>query len=176
VAVDQLQHQGDVRRGGCPVSRSQPLRRTPLPQRTAPMPRGRPLAARAAARKAPRYTGPDTATRLLVLERDGYRCVCCGTPVLGRAYSLQHRKRRSQCGDNSPANLLTVLGDGTRGHHARIDSRAWPEDEARGYTVRSWQDPALVPVMIFGSPGGPGVTMFATRDGRWAAEAPAGAP
>jgi len=151
------------------------MKRTAL-ERKAPMPRGSSALKAGKPPKRPRYTGPDALTREAVLERDGYACVCCGRSVIGQQYSLQHRKRRSQCGDNSPANLLTVLGDGTRGHHARIDSRAWPEDEARGYTVRSWQDPALVPVMIFGSPGGPGVTMFATRDGRWAAEAPAGAP
>ena len=45
-------------------------------------------------------TGPDRATRELVYERDGWACVCCGQSVIGRPYSLGHRKRRSQGGTN----------------------------------------------------------------------------
>ena len=126
----------------------------------------------AIARKRPRDTGPDEATRALVLERDGYRCVCpCAGSVIGQRYSIQHRKRRSQGGTNDLPNLLTVLGDGTRGCHARIDSRIDPDDEARGYTVRSWQDPALVPVMLFESSGS-GITVWLTADGRYSTEPP----
>jgi hypothetical protein len=105
-------------------------------------------------------------TRRAVYERDGWACVCCGVSVIGRVHSLQHRKRRSQGGDNSPENLLTVLGDGTRGCHARIDSRIDPHDEAAGYTVRSFEDPALVPVMV-ASEHGSGALMWPTDDGRW---------
>jgi hypothetical protein len=112
-------------------------------------------------------TGPDRKTRLLVLERDGHACVCCGISVIGQVYSLQHRQRRSQGGNSCAANLLVVLGDGTRGHHARIDSRIDPEDEAKGYTVRSRMDPHLVSVMVFTSPGGSGVTQYPTCDGGW---------
>lgn len=61
---------------------------------------------------------------------------------------------------------ITVLGDGTTGHHARIDSRRDPHDEAKGYTVRSWQDPREVGVMIF-SEGGSGVTRWLTDDGAY---------
>lgn len=121
----------------------------------------------APARKAVRDTGPDELTRATVIDRDKARCVCCGLSVIGQVYSIQHRKRRSQGGGNCPCNLIVVLGDGTRGCHARIDSRIDPEDEARGYTVRSHDDPASVSVMIFDSPGGPGVTLFPTCDGAW---------
>jgi hypothetical protein len=58
-----------------------------------------------------------------------------------------------------------VLGDGTRGHHARIDSRIDPEDEAKGYTVRSRKNPHLVSVMVFGEQGG--ATLYPTCDGGW---------
>lgn len=119
---------------------------------------------------APRDTGPDRKTRLLVLERDGWACVCCGRSVIGQRYSLQHRKRRSQDGTNSATNLLTVLGDGTTGCHARIDSRIDPHDEARGYTVRSGQDPALVPVMLHGNDGG--VTVWLGASGEYLFEPP----
>jgi hypothetical protein len=120
-----------------------------------------------------RDTGPTARVRKLVLERDGYACVCCGVSILGRRASLQHRKRRSQGGGNDPANLLTVLGDGTTGCHARIDSRADPRDEANGYTVRSWDDPALIPVTVV-RPGGAGVSVFLTAGGWYAPGSPAG--
>jgi hypothetical protein len=127
----------------------------------------------AAMRPRPRDTGPDRKTRELVLKRDGYACVCCGHSVIGQRYSLQHRQRRSQGGSNLPSNLLTVLGDGTTGCHARIDSRMDPHDEARGYTVRSRKDPALVSVMVF-SEGGSGVRAWPTDAGEWVFEPPAG--
>jgi hypothetical protein len=162
-------------------------RRTPLKARTS-LRRKTPLQSRAAGmfgpgsslkRSQPRHakrkdTGPDRRTLALVLKRDGYACVCCGRSIAGQRYSLQHRKRRSQGGTNSPVNLITVLGDGTAGCHARIDSRIDPHDEAKGYTVRSHGDPALVPVMIFSEHGG-GVTAWLTEDGGFAFEAPAGA-
>jgi hypothetical protein len=124
-------------------------------------------------RKAPKDTGPDAATRKLVLERDGYACVCCGRPVTGQVYSLQHRKRRSQGGTNCPSNLLTVLGGGTTGCHARIDSRIDPHDEAQGYTVRSHDDPAQIPVMIH-SAGGSGCLKWLAADGNYADTGPGG--
>jgi len=135
-----------------------------LPVRTEPMSRGnglsvriplsrpreKPAAARTRKRTAPaRYTGPDRKTRALVLERDGHACVCCGRSVIGQPYSLQHRKRRSQGGTSDASNLITVLGTGTTGCHERIDSRRDPHDEAKGYTVRSWDDPAAVGVTLF---------------------------
>jgi hypothetical protein len=103
-------------------------------------------------RSAPKDTGPSRTTRRLVLERDGYACVCCGQSVIGRRYSLQH--------------LLTVLGTGTTGCHLRIDSRAHPRDEAKGYTVRSGQDPHSVSVMVF-SEDGSRVTRFPACNGQW---------
>jgi hypothetical protein len=115
-------------------------------------------------------TGPDKATREAVYERDGWCCVCCGQSVIGRPHSVAHRKRRSQGGTLCLANLVTALGFGNGlvadDHHFRIDSRIDPHDEAKGYTVRSHQDPHLVSVMVFG-PGGGGASLFATCDGQW---------
>jgi hypothetical protein len=116
------------------------------------MARGTGIARTARKRRPARDTGPSPAVRALVLARDGRACVCCGRSIVGQPYSLQHRKRRSQGGDSSPSNLVTVLGTGTTGCHERIDSRRDPSDEAKGYTVRSFGNPALIPVMFFTSP------------------------
>ena len=99
-------------------------------------------------------TGPLTATKLLVLTRDNYSCVCCGRAIYGQQYSIQHVKRRSQGGTNTVTNLITLLGTGITACHGRIDSRVDPRDEYRGYTVRSWGDPAATPMWLvtgFGS-------------------------
>ena len=168
-----------------PLARTAPLARDPQriadwQQRSrsqlAPVSEKRAQAVAAGAVKpaARTETGPDRKTRNLVLERDGYACVCCGHSIIGQRYSLQHRKRRSQGGGNSPSNLITVLGTGTTGCHERIDSRRDPADEAQGYTVRSWQDPAQIPVMIH-SEHGSGVTAWLTEAGTYAFEAPEGA-
>lgn len=132
--------------------------------------------AKAAATLTQHGTGPDRATRLLVYERDGHACVCCGTPVKGRPHSVGHRKRRSQGGKHTPPNLLTFLGLGRNpldpdDHHARIDSRKNPHDEARGYTVRRNGDPAQVPVMYFDLSGG-GFTAWLCADGSLSFDGP----
>jgi hypothetical protein len=109
--------------------------------------------------------------RALVLARDGFRCVCCGTSVLGQHYSLGHRVRASQGGRPVPSNLITVLGLGGELHHGRIDGRTDPDDEGKGYALFSWQDPADVGVMYFERPDGPGVTFWLDDAGRRLTEA-----
>jgi hypothetical protein len=109
--------------------------------------------------------------RWLVLERDGYACVCCGQSVIGQRYSLGHRKRASQGGTAVPSNLITLLGLGGEAHHGRVDSRRGYADEAKGYTVRSWQDPRQIPVMVF-SGGGSGFMAWLRDDGQYHAEGP----
>lgn len=115
---------------------------------------------------AKRNSRPTPRVRKMVLKRDGYMCVCCGRSIEGQRYSLAHRLRASQGGKAVPSNLLTFLGWGGQEHHGRIDSRVDPEDEARGYTVRSGTDPAGVAVMVF-SESGSGASMYATSDGQW---------
>ena len=148
------------------------LKRSPLQRRT-PLRARTPLKAKGAsvARKPVQDTGPSRKVRAAVLIRDGYACVCCGGSVIGQVYSLQHRKRRSQGGDNALPNLITVLGDGSQGCHARIDSRIDPHDEAAGYTVRSFDDPAKVPV-LYVSAHGSGQMAWLLPDGGLAFECP----
>jgi hypothetical protein len=116
-------------------------------------------------------SGPTAAVRKLVLERDGYACFCCGKSIIGQRYSLGHRLRASQGGKPVPSNLLTFLGWGGELHHGRIDSRRDPADEAKGYTVRSWDNPLLIPVMVF-SEGGSGFTAWLGDDGQYHFDGP----
>ena len=124
-------------------------------------------------------TGPDEATRKKVYARDGWRCICgCNTPIARRPHSVGHRKRRSQGGGNELTNLLTFLGLGINpfdpdDHHARIDSRKDPRDEDRGLTVRSKNDPALIPVILTGADG-IDERYWLTPDGRYDPEPPEG--
>lgn len=124
-----------------------------------------------------RDIGPDVRTRRAVYERDGYLCVCCGRSIIGQIHSVGQRKRWSQGGGHDMPNLLTFIGLGTnpsdpRDHRARIDSRCDPDDEAKGYWVRSYDDPALVPVIVMSGTGA-SLTLWPTADGRWSTEPPA---
>lgn len=121
--------------------------------------------------QAPQEITIPAEVRALVLERDSRACVCCGTSIYGQRYSLGHRLRASQGGQPVPSNLITLLGWGGELHHGRIDSRRDPADEANGYTLRSWQDPLLVPLTVV-SPGGLRAVRWLADDGRYRDTAP----
>ena len=91
---------------------------------------------------------PSKATRELVCERDRQCCVACGRYV-GDGFtwwSLQHRVARGVGGGNGPENLLVLCGSATsRGCHRTAEDRD-AVSHARGYWLRSDEDPALVPV------------------------------
>ncbi len=101
------------------------------------------------------------ATRRLVLARDGYVCVCCDRPVLGRPYAIHLRKPRHRGGDFSPENLITVLAECGE----RISVQRDPADEARGYSVPPGDDPAFVPV-AYRNPAGHAVAWLLPDGGR----------
>ena len=117
------------------------------------------------------YCAACQEVRALVLARDSYACVCCGKPVSFEHYSLGHRLRASQGGRPVPSNLITLWGLGGELHHGRIDLYRDPEDEAKGYRLRSGQDPAQIPVMVF-RPGGPGETVWLDDLGNYLTETP----
>ena len=158
-----------MKRSG-PLTRTVPLARTPgLPRSPREPGKGKPLG-------PGRDTGPDKETRQAVYDRDSQCCVCCGRSTIGRPRSVGHRQRRSQGGSNDLSNLLLFLGLGRNpldpdDHHARIDNRRDPEDEDRGLTVRSGQDPARVPVTR-ARPDGSRITQWPTDDGQWTDEDP----
>jgi hypothetical protein len=108
-----------------------------------------------------RNTGPDKATRELVSERDGWRCLRCGEsydPWPG--FQLHHRRPRGSGGStaddvNSPANIVTLHSQchdwaESRRAHARAD----------GFLVPQGMDPATVPLRRFD-----GVWVYLGHDG-----------
>ncbi|WP_030506413.1 HNH endonuclease [Microbispora rosea] len=94
--------------------------------------------------------------RQAVLERDNYACVSCGQSIIGRPYSLQHRRARKMGGSrlswiDQPQNLITVCGTATTPdcHWKRMESR--PTDaKGKGYVISEWPevDPRLIPVEV----------------------------
>lgn len=154
------------------------MKRSAMPARNAPMnrtpfARTPPTIRTVAAVRRARDTGPDQKTRNIVLERDGFCCVCCGKSVEGQRYSLGHRLRASQGGKPVPSNLLTFLGWGGQACHGRIDNREDPADEDHGYTVRRGKNPALIAVTIFTRDGG--LVRWPDDLGNWLPEPPEGA-
>ncbi|MDQ2877145.1 MAG: hypothetical protein M3Y33_20990, partial [Actinomycetota bacterium] len=119
-------------------------------------------------------TGPTRAVRALVLARDGHRCARCGRPCgPGIApYSLQHRKARGVGGDSSPPGLVLLCGTATTGCHGEVESRRFPADQAKGYRLESWQDPAAEGVMYFDASDG-GFTAWLADSGELLFEEPA---
>jgi hypothetical protein len=118
-------------------------------------------------RKGRRNTGPNLAVRKLVLERDGFACVCCGTSIIGRRYSLL---RRAGQGPDTPENLITVLGWGTEDCCGRIYLFRTRADKAKGYRLMAGEDPANEPMVIFTEDGG--ALVWLTASGTYSTEPP----
>lgn len=138
-----------------PLSRSTPLRaRTPL--RTVPLqrpssslPSQKPregTVAPPSPRKAPgrrQVTPEERQTRKVVRERSGDRCERCGAP----ATNMSHRKPVSQGGKWEPSNILHVCGQGNlTGCHAWVHEDRDGVASRSGWSLKSWQDPAVEPV------------------------------
>lgn len=101
----------------------------------------------------PSHTGFPPVVRQTILDRDHMACVRCGVAIdTGHVgYSLQHRDNRGSGGTSDPrvnwaSNGATMCGSGTTGCHG------WAEDHETeaaelGYVVKSWADPATVPML-----------------------------
>lgn len=123
-------------------------RRTPLARKT-PMPRGtaelkRTELPRVATRtRRGRPVDIPESIRRQVLARDGKACARCGVSIIGIPYSLHHRKPRSQGGEHTTVNLVTLCGMGgdTRRCHGHVESQ---REQARedGWLVPRAVDPA----------------------------------
>lgn len=96
-------------------------------------------------------TNPDAALVDAVLEREGWCCGNCGGELHGRRgieYSIHHRKRRSQGGDNRPSNLVALCGHGTSGCHGDVHRLVAAATKA-GLLVPRDVDPEAVPLDHF---------------------------
>ena len=88
-------------------------------------------------------TGPDQATVDAALERDGHSCVVCLGALHGTRgvhWSIHHRLRRSQGGDNQLSNLVSTCGHGTAGCHGNIHAGPNAARKA-GWMLRRGDDP-----------------------------------
>lgn len=121
--------------------------------------------------------------RKAVLERDGYSCTACGKSIIGRQYSLQHRRARKGGGSrlswiNQPQNLITACGSATSPdcHWNVMESRDPVRDaQTLGYVISEWPeiDPRFIPVHVVGEFGTSKVWL--TPDGGLSNEPPADA-
>ena len=102
------------------------------------------------------------AVRSDVLERDDFTCQRCKVSVLGRAYSLHHRKGRHGVDAHSRANIVTLCGSGTTGCHGHVHAHP-TQAYVTGFMVRRLTDvdPAAIPLIDIA-----GRAFFLTDDGR----------
>ena len=91
-------------------------------------------------------TGPSQDTRLLVADRDRWRCVACGHDLSDGTGDIQHRRARGMGGTlrddaNRPDNLILLC----RPCHQHVETHR-VEARSRGWAVPQHGDPATVPV------------------------------
>lgn len=99
-------------------------------------------------RQQTKDTNPDDETVEAVLKRADGKCESCGEELYGRRgieYSIHHRKRRSQGGDNRLSNLVALCGHGTSGCHGAAHSEV-AQAQVFGFLVLSTDRPEAVPV------------------------------
>ena len=104
------------------------------------------------------------AVKQLVLERDSYTCLYSGRA----AVDVHHRVRRGMGGTADPviafglANLVSL----SRAAHDLAHKADDPEMADKGYRLETWQDPVMVPLVLF-SETGPGAHVWLTADGSY---------
>lgn len=96
---------------------------------------------------SPRASRKDVdAARRLVRERDGGRCLMCGT----EADNIHHRRRKGMGGSallEQPSNLVTLCGLGNAsGCHGEVHQNPW-EAHCEGWLLYSGEIAAETPVM-----------------------------
>lgn len=137
-----------LNRSGKPLERRTPLKRSSMETARAWLARSKALGRKPMKR---RYsdTGPDKATRQLVLERDAGQCQACGST---KDLQLHHRRPRQRGGDRSleanlPSNLIVLCAvshDHVERNRAEAYANGWlvhrPDDPASKavLTVRGW--------------------------------------
>lgn len=96
---------------------------------------------------------PTPAEVAACLARDGCACARCLVLLTGRRgfdWSIHHRIRRAQGGDNRASNLLALCGNGTKGCHGKVHA-APAAARTDGLLLRSTDDPARCS-LLYGGP------------------------
>lgn len=102
-------------------------------------------------RKHPTATDEEKDSRAKVEARSGGMCEV-GVPGVcqGQGREFQHRQAKGQLGQWTASNGLRVCGHGnTDGCHGHIHSHP-TEAYAKGWSVRSWDNPLTRPVLYRG--------------------------
>lgn len=108
-------------------------------------------------RRANRNTGPTSDVVDAILERAGFSCEACNSPLgdrRGEDWSVQHRRPRGMggtrwAGINLPSNLLILCGSATTKCHGFAESHRSAAVSA-GWLILSRDDPRKVPVLVHG--------------------------
>lgn len=85
----------------------------------------------------------DPKLRMLVRDRAGGCCECCGVRIGARSYQCHHRKLRSRGGQDSAANLAALCSQCHNRCHGHV---AWATEQ--GFIVSAYDDPATVPMAV----------------------------
>lgn len=100
-------------------------------------------------------------------RREGQSCARCGRGIWENG-SRHHRKFKSRGGGDEVSNGVLLCGSGTTGCHGW--AHRYPrEARAAGFAVNSWEDPALVPVLLYMAGKRP---VYLDDDGGWSSEPP----
>ena len=169
------------------------MRRTPMPPRTKPMPRGKgfrslsvlktvtPMRRSAPKHSRPKDTGFSTAVKLAVRTRAGNgdpdqaRCEATGVWLGPDGGEVQHRVARLSGGRgrkapwwfSTAANAALLSREAHRLAEARDEHM-----RAAGFWLTSTQDATAEPVMLHDASDGGGLTVWLTPDGGYALQAP----
>ena len=129
------------------------MKRSPLPRRRTPLPRGSALRRLSVIRRARLHHDPVWgAVKATVWTRSLGRCEACGLHLDPTTWQAHHRKMRSRGGRDSVANTLALCPacHVAAPYAVHRDVAAATHD---GQLVRGFADPATVPVRLY--------------DGRW---------
>ena len=125
------------------------MKRSPLPRRRTPLPRGSALRGLSVIRRARLHHDPVWgAVKATVWTRSLGRCEACGLHLDPSTWSAHHRKLRSRGGRDSVANTLALCPEDhvLAPYAVHRDVAAATHD---GYIVSGSDDPATVPVRLY---------------------------
>lgn len=122
------------------------MKRSPMPARRTPMPRGSALRRLSVIRRRRLHHDPVWAkVRTAVWRRSGGLCEYSGQALDPANWECHHRQFRSRGGQHSAANAVALTPE----WHRYVHSRGQLIAKARGFVVASTADPAAEPVALW---------------------------